>query len=1031
MEQMIWSFLWSEVGVVLLMLVLLAGPLLYLLISSKSSSPSSGSSSMNLPLPAGDYEVFLNFRGADVRYHFADSLYTCLVKNGIRTFFDEEELRKGMEMGPVLMKSIEGSKIYIPIFSPDYASSSWPLRELAHMVKCYEHGKGHIILPIFYMVKTRDVKYQQGPFEKSFRQLAKKYDSETITGWKKALQTVGEMKGWTVSPSTRQGVTIDEVFSSVRSHLMENYKLVTGQLVGIDPHIEQVKGLLHKGVKIVGIQGMSGIGKTNIAKAVYDSISAQFDRCCFVEDVRAILSKSDGIVTLQNKILSDILRYDTKVRDASQGIQKIKDRVCCWNNILIVLDNIDEWFVFADTLGDLTHFRSKSRFIITTVDERVFKFFQEYELYQPEGMNAYIALQLFSRHAFGTDYPPQEYISLSEDFVKVAAGLPLAVKAIGSLLFRKDKSFWGAKLIQLQDIPPAMVQERLKIIYMDLTPEEKHIFLDIACYFIGQDFNEPSYLWSDCNLHPLIVIDTLCLKSLIKIDERNKFWMHDQYRILGRAIVREEDILNPWKRSRMWSNKDVLDMLRDKEGTERLEVLIVDMTAADFVLTQKEFHKLSGLRYLNVSHGRLSGNFKKILPNLCWLRLHYCHSIPIDFNVKKLVILDLFLCPVGDNWRCWDRIKEACRLKAITVSSCDNMREVPDLFGCRRLEWINFGLCVNMGGEFHIGNFKVLRVLKFSDTKITKLKGDIGRLQNLQEIKVEYSRLREIPASIGKLSSLKILDLRGLQIEVPELPTSLKRLTLSSPRVPNLLELSKLKDLMLMQVGNGQDALVLHQKSVDPNDQNHYSRRRGMRTLISSSPTLPSSLNTLLIQGCQPLERLPNLADLSTLTSLTLSIIGVRRIAGLGELRMLEVFHLLSAPNLINLNGLIHLDLLMDLRVSGCTILRKLPSLSNLTRLKKLEIIDCPLLSEIQGLGELGDLSILRMRRCYQLNGVMGLDKLESLQELVITHCPSIVKLPDLSALVHLWDMEIAGCYHLTEVTGIERLESLYVLLID
>ncbi|CAI0394248.1 unnamed protein product [Linum tenue] len=344
--------------------------------------------------------------------------------------------------------------------------------ELAHMVKCCEKEKGHLILPIFYKVEVGDVKNQRGTFGESFRELAQKHDARTIREWKNALRTVTELKGWTVTPTTRQGVTIDEVFLKARKHLMENYRQVTNQLVGIDSHIEKVKELLNREVQTVGIQGMSGIGKTNIAKAVYDSVSAHFDRCCFVEDVRNILSNGDP----------------------SQGIQFIKDRVCRRKRILIV-----------------------------------------------------------------------RYMDLSQDFVEVAAGLPLAIKAIGSVVFRKDKKFWVAKLKMFREIPDEQVQKRLKIVYEELSLDEKHIFLDIACYFIGEPTDRPSFLWDDSNLHPLVSIDTLCLKAFIKINERNELWMHDQYKLLGRDIVREEDIVNPWKRSRMWSNKDVLNMLRDKQ----------------------------------------------------------------------------------------------------------------------------------------------------------------------------------------------------------------------------------------------------------------------------------------------------------------------------------------------------------------------------------------------------------------------------------------------------------------------------------
>ncbi|CAI0394246.1 unnamed protein product [Linum tenue] len=938
--------------------------LLYFLNRSQSSSAKS-------PLPAGEYEVFLNFRGSDVRYDFADSLHTYLKKYEIRTFFDEEELHKGEEIDSKLLDAIEGSKIYIPIISAKYASSRSPLMELAHMVKCCEKEKGHLILPIFYKVEVGDVKNQRGTFGESFRELAQKHDARTIREWKNALRTVTELKGWTVTPTTRQGVTIDEVFLKARKHLMENYRQVTNQLVGIDSHIEKVKELLNREVQTVGIQGMSGIGKTNIAKAVYDSVSAHFDRCCFVEDVRNILSNGGRIETLQSKIISDILGYDTKVRDPSQGIQFIKDRVCRRKRILIVLDNIDRSFELDTTLGDLANFHPESRFIVTTVDEEILKFFPKCESYKPDLMNDDIALQLFSRHAFGSDYPPTGYMDLSQDFVEVAAGLPLAIKAIGSVVFRKDKKFWVAKLKMFREIPDEQVQKRLKIVYEELSLDEKHIFLDIACYFIGEPTDRPSFLWDDSNLHPLVSIDTLCLKAFIKINERNELWMHDQYKLLGRDIVREEDIVNPWKRSRMWSNKDVLNMLRDKQGTEELKILRVYVDHEDFELTEKEFEKLSGLKYLDVCYGRLSGDFKNVLPDLRWLRLYGCSSIPIDFNLEKLVILDLIACPVRDDWRSWKGIEEAGTLTAINVSACNRMTKVPDLSGCKRLEQIYFRRCPKMRGELHIGDLKDLRVLHVTETNITKLIGDIGRLENLQEINVDNSRLRELSASTG---------------EVPELPTSLKRLTFPSLRVPNLLELkdleklwlncdtleipadmwklSKLKDLSLNQVG---------------------FEKHPVGFPISSSPTLPPSLNALSISGYrfEPLERLPSLANLSNLMRLTLADIEAREIAGLGELRMLERFHLLDASNLIDLDGLRHLELLKDLYVSGCLVLTELPSLSNLTKLQVLKINHCPLLSEIQGLGKLESLEVWEIQGCPLIrNQLSDLSPLKQLQRL-------------------------------------------------
>ncbi|CAN1252562.1 Disease resistance protein L6 [Linum perenne] len=157
-----------------------------------------------LPLLIGEYEVFLSFRGTDVRQTFADHLYTCLVGSKVHTFRDEEELPKGEFMAPSLVKAITESKIYIPIFSKNYASSKWCLQELAKMVDCWKNGGGekgqHIILPVFYFINPRDVRQpDSGSYMEAFEQHSLKHDPETVLEWKEALQEVGKMKGWHIT----------------------------------------------------------------------------------------------------------------------------------------------------------------------------------------------------------------------------------------------------------------------------------------------------------------------------------------------------------------------------------------------------------------------------------------------------------------------------------------------------------------------------------------------------------------------------------------------------------------------------------------------------------------------------------------------------------------------------------------------------------------------------------------------------------------------------------------------------------------
>ncbi|CAN1264431.1 Disease resistance protein L6 [Linum perenne] len=804
------------------------------------------------------------------------------------------------------------------------------------------------------------------------------------------------MKGWSVKESDRQGVIVDEVYSKVRSHLMRSYKLVTEDLVGIDSHVQQVTTLLSLesgSVKIVGIHAMGGMGKTTIAKAVYDQLYSQFDRFCFVEDAREILSKSDGVVTLQNKIISSILITDYKVKDASEGLRVINDRVCKYK-VLVVLDDVNDLFEFDQTLGKLDNFSHESRFIFTTRDKRVLQILQGCMFYEPAEMKSDHALQLFSKHAFGTNVPPTDYATLSLEFVQVATGLPLALKVIGSLLFRREREFWAAKLMELKDIPPTRLQERLKLSYNELSDNEKQIFLDIACFFIDREKDFPFYMWSDCKFYPESGINTLLLRSLIRFNERNEFWMHDHIRDLGRKIVREEDSQRSWKRSRIWSNEDALDILRNGQGSDRVEVLRVDVEDENFELTDKEFKKLSRLRYLEVCYGRFIGDFNGVLPNLRWLRLNGCTLIPNDLNMKKLVILEMIYCPVEDEWRGWSGIKVASNLKAIHLQHCDSIITAPDLSQCRNLEWIDLHDCLRMSGEIHIGNLlNNLKLLSFSETNTTKLTGDIGALQNLQVF--HAGNLREFRRD-----------------NVMNLPTSLNQLSLSSSRVLNLSELKDLEELCfdycdeLQYLGGLWKLSKLRKLQLKYLSSCNSLLVEGDDVSSTGFP-LPSSLNFLEISD---LESLPNFANLNNLTELTLSRFQMPEIQGLGDLIMLQTLKIPYALNLINLDGLESLSHLKTLNLEDCLVLEKLPiSLVNLTKLQELSI-----------------------KRCRQLAEVMGLERLEALRSLSMTYCPSITKfpdlsalLPDLSALTNLETLDISRCTGLTEVMGFGRLESL------
>jgi hypothetical protein len=146
------------------------------------------------------YQVFLSFRGSDTRYGFTGNLYKALTDKGIYTFIDDRELQRGHKITPSLVKAIEESRIFIPVFSVHYASSSFCLDELVHIIHCYKK-KGRLVLPVFYGVDPTHVRHQNGCYgellikhKERFRN--NKKNMERLHQWKMALNQAANLSGY-------------------------------------------------------------------------------------------------------------------------------------------------------------------------------------------------------------------------------------------------------------------------------------------------------------------------------------------------------------------------------------------------------------------------------------------------------------------------------------------------------------------------------------------------------------------------------------------------------------------------------------------------------------------------------------------------------------------------------------------------------------------------------------------------------------------------------------------------------------------
>ncbi|KAF8117262.1 hypothetical protein N665_0012s0262 [Sinapis alba] len=138
-------------------------------------------------------QVFINFRGDELRHRFVNYLKKALVRNGINTYTDSDE-QKGHNL-KVFFKRIEDSTIALVIFSSMYTESEWCLDELAKMKECME-STNLVVIPIFYLVAPFTVRNQMGDFGDKFRMLVlKDVDDVRKNMWTEALKSIAENTG--------------------------------------------------------------------------------------------------------------------------------------------------------------------------------------------------------------------------------------------------------------------------------------------------------------------------------------------------------------------------------------------------------------------------------------------------------------------------------------------------------------------------------------------------------------------------------------------------------------------------------------------------------------------------------------------------------------------------------------------------------------------------------------------------------------------------------------------------------------------
>ncbi|KAK9901855.1 hypothetical protein M0R45_001914 [Rubus argutus] len=752
--------------------------------------------------PRWKHDVFLSFWGADTCKDFVSHLYRKLQYwQTIKTFKDDQELEVGASISPELLNEIEASHLAIVVLSPNYASSAWCLDELAKVFESME-TRDNTILPIFFQVDPCDVWYQTGSFAQAFVKHEERFrdDREKLKRWRAALRKVANLSGWDSKDYECERELINVIVKCVWSKVHPTITLSDSKdkLVGINSRLVELDFLLAleaNDVRFIGIWGMGGMGKTTLAKVVFERISHHFEVSKFLVNVREVSAKHGTLVHLQKQLLSPILKENiAQVWDEQEGILFI--RKCLSNKkVLLIVDNIDHYNQLEILVGNKSWFGEGSRVIITTRDERLLNK-HDIETFKIEGLNASTALELFSDNAFRKDEPHEGFLELSKRFVDYAKGLPLALKILGRSLYKRGRDEWISALDNLNNSPDTKIFSSLKISYDGLSDMSQNIFLDVAFFYKGKEKNKLiEILDRTYDFSSLSGINVLIEKSLLIIERGNKVEMHDLIQKMAWEIVRRESRDEPGFRSRLYHRNDIFHIFLRNTGTEAIKgirLYLPELEEADLSWNLESFSKMLKLTVLEF-HNLMIHSAPKFLPNslriLNW-SLYPSKFLPASYRPNLLVELHMRNSKLV---QLWDGKLDLPNMKCMVLSFSKNLTKIPDVSGIPNLEVLELPNCTELV-EIHpsFAVLKKLTRLQLTGCKSIKsfpseLEMDSLRLLGLGGC----SKLRSIPEFGIHMKNLTSLDLSGTLIE--KIPSSMERLVGLENLVMN--RCSKLEEL--------------------------------------------------------------------------------------------------------------------------------------------------------------------------------------------------------------------------------------------
>ncbi|XP_015881560.4 putative disease resistance protein RGA4 [Ziziphus jujuba] len=814
-------------------------------------------------------------------------------------------------------------------------------------------------------------------------------------------------------------------------------------------------------VSVFPIVGMGGLGKTTLAKLVYNdkSVEEHFERriwVCVSEefDVKKIMK---AVVESATGNRCDLLEMETIHR----RVQELMTR----KRFLLVLDDVwnedhEKW----DRLkNSMRHGSVGSKVLVTTRSEKVALIMGTVSPYHLKGLSDENCWLLFQKRAFKNGKPEEtsNLIAIGKEIARKCKGVPLAAKALGSSLALKRKDDWLN--VRNSEMWKFMGEEVgilpvLRLSYRNLPSHLKQCFA--YCSLFPKDYKIKKenliHLWmAEGFIQPtrgkqLEAVANECFDELLCrsffqnaakdsngdiVECEMHHLLHDLAKsVAGNAClmldVCQQPIIPSDTRhlSVLCNETKKMKFIRDNLKLRSLLLLFgqqkiakvphnlimrmkclraLDISSTRIKKLSKSVGALKHLRYLNLSHSHI----KKLPDTICSL-----------YNLETLLLLQCIRLE-----KLPDDLRKLINLRHLNIYGCGLLSKLPN--GIGELTSLKTLPTFIVGREIGCGISELKSLDLHGELKITNLENVRNGVGSVKDANLKDKRhihsLKFIWEDVADVSLRENVD--GV-IEALQPSSELKKLTienymgskfpswLMNHYLTNLVELSLIKCCRCVQLPSLGKLPLLEFLTIDEMDATMY--------FCSDSKENTGVADDVSLKRLS-LKSMPNLLGWSSAEGRVI-------LSCLKELKVEDAPEFINLPNLPSMECLELIycreDILMNvtemtspsnITLGGFEELVDLPQglLSNKTGLLSFEIKDCPKLVNFSG--ELNSLSLLQslsISNCPNIKCLSELGVLKALKSLAIDRCHGLLSLPEeeIQGLTSLQHFSLSNCENIT-----------------